>query len=165
MVDAEIIISKKIYIIREQKVMLDFDLAELYETETRRLNEAVKRNSSRFPEDFMFQLTKEESELLMSQFATSKKGGRIKQLYAFTELGVAMLSSVLNTEVAIQVNIQIMRTFQKLREILLSNKELNEKIEKLEGKYDGQFKVVFQALRRMLEEEQKPKEKLGFRTE
>lgn len=164
MTDADIIISKKIYIIRGQKVMLDFDLAELYVTETRRLNESVKRNKSRFPDDFMFQLTGEEKELLMSQFATSIKGGRTKDFYAFTELGIAMLSSILNTEVAIQVNIQIMRTFQKLRELLVSNQELKRKLEDLERTYEGRFKVIFKALRHMLDEPLKPKEKLGFRT-
>jgi|APGre2960657505_1045072.scaffolds.fasta_scaffold21616_1 hypothetical protein len=164
MTDADIIISKKIYIIRGQKVMLDFDLAELYVTETRRLNESVKRNKSRFPDDFMFQLTGEEKELLMSQFATSIKGGRTKDFYAFTELGIAMLSSILNTEVAIQVNIQIMRTFQKLRELLVSNQELKRKLEDLERTYEGRFKVIFKALKHMLDEPLKPKEKLGFRT-
>lgn len=144
--------------------MLDFDLAELYVTETRRLNESVKRNKSRFPDDFMFQLTGEEKELLMSQFATSIKGGRTKDFYAFTELGIAMLSSILNTEVAIQVNIQIMRTFQKLRELLVSNQELKRKLEDLERTYEGRFKVIFKALRHMLDEPLKPKEKLGFRT-
>jgi len=144
--------------------MLDFDLAELYVTETRRLNESVKRNKSRFPDDFMFQLTGEEKELLMSQFATSIKGGRTKDFYAFTELGIAMLSSILNTEVAIQVNIQIMRTFQKLRELLVSNQELKRKLEDLERTYEGRFKVIFKALKHMLDEPLKPKEKLGFRT-
>ena len=165
MTDTDIIISKKIYIIRGKKVMLDFDLAELYVTETRRLNESVKRNKSRFPDDFMFQLTGEEKELLMSQFATSIKGGRTKDFYAFTELGIAMLSSILNTEVAIQVNIQIMRTFQKLRELLVSNQELKRKLEDLERTYEGRFKVIFKALRHMLDEPLKPKEKLGFSTE
>ena len=169
MVDTEIIISKKIYIIRGQKVMLDFNLAELYGVPTKVLNQAIKRNMERFPEDFSFILSSEEGENLRSQFVTSSftvnYGGRRYKIRAFTELGIAMLSSVLNTEIAIQVNIQIMRTFQKLREILLSNKDLNDKIEKLEEKYDGQFKVVFQALRHMLEVDKKPKEKLGFRTE
>ncbi len=165
MTDTDIIISKKIYIIRGQKVMFDFDLAELYVTETRRLNESVKRNKSRFPDDFMFQLTGEEKELLMSQFATSIKGGRTKDFYAFTELGIAMLSSILNTEVAIQVNIQIMRTFQKLRELLVSNQELKRKLEDLERTYEGRFKVIFKALKHMFDEPLKPKEKVGFRTE
>ncbi len=168
MVDSDIIISKKIYFIRGQKVMLDFDLAELYGTKTMRLNEAVKRNSSRFPKDFMFSLTEKESFNLISQIAISsfksKYGGRRHKIRAFTELGIAMLSSVLNTEIAIQMNIQILRTFQKIRELLISNQELKKKLEDLEEKYDGQFEIVFQALRHMLEEEEKPKEKMGFRT-
>ncbi len=160
-------INNKIYIIRSQKVMLDYDLAELYEVETRRLNEAVRRNMTRFPLDFMFQLTKDENRNLKSQFATSsltEYGGRRKLPFAFTEQGVAMLSTVLNSERAINVNIQIMRIFSKLRELLLSHKDLQNKIEKLEQKYDGQFKIVFEALRQLIQEEEKPKEKLGFRT-
>ena len=169
MSDTDIIISKKIYIVRGQKVMLDFDLAILYQTQTKVLNQSVKRNAGRFPEDFSFFLTLEEEQNLKSQFVTSsfkaKHGGKRKQIRVFTELGIAMLSSVLNTEIAIQVNIKIMRTFQKLREMLVSHKELQEKIEKLEEKYDGQFEMVFKALRHMLEESEKPKEKMGFSTE
>ena len=122
------IIERRIYLIRGQKVMLDSDLTELYKVPTYRLNEAVRRNGKRFPEDFMFRLTKEETEILTSQFAMSNKGrgGRRTFPYAFTEQGVAMLSSVLNSERAIEVNIAIMRAFVKLREMLLSNEDLTE---------------------------------------
>ena len=128
-------IVNKIYIIRGQKVMLDRDLAEMYDVPTFRLNEAVKRNITRFPEDFMFQLTPEEANLSRSQIAILKKGkgSNIKYLpYAFTELGVAMLSSVLRSERAIQVNIQIIRVYTKMKQLLLDNKDLWLKIEKIE---------------------------------
>lgn len=167
MVDAGIIISQKIYIIRGVKVMLDFDLAELYGTETKRLNQAIKRNIFRFPPDFAFYLTDEEEGNLKSQFVTSSSmanyGGKRKKTRVFTELGIAMLSSVLNTEIAIQVNIQIMRTFQKLREMLISNQDLKRRLEEMEREYEGNFKVIFETLRHMFEEEQKPKEPIGFR--
>jgi hypothetical protein len=129
------IIERRIYLIRGQKVMLDSDLAELYQVPTKRLNEAVKRNFDRFPEDFMFQLTDQETDSLRSQFATSNvgRGGRRYPPYAFTELGVAMLSSVLNSERAVQMNILIMRAFVKLRELLATHKDLARKIEKLEA--------------------------------
>lgn len=128
------LVEQKIHIIRGQKVMLDKDLAELYDSETRLLNRSVQRNIERFPTDFMFQLSKEENESLISQFGISNKrrGGRRKPTYVFTELGVAMLSSVLNSERAVQVNIYIMRAFVKLREIMSTNKEVAEKITKLE---------------------------------
>ena len=118
------IVINKIYLLRKQKVMLDEDLAELYQVETKRLNEQVKRNIQRFPEDFMFQLTAQEFENLKSQFATSSWGGRRKLPFAFTEQGVAMLSSVLNSETAIRVNIQIIRVFTKMRELLLTHKDI-----------------------------------------
>ncbi len=158
------IIEQKIYLIRGQKVMLDSDLATLYGVPTSRLNEQVKRNKKRFPNDFMFQLSKEEFNSLMSQFATSKKGhgGRRKLPYAFTEQGVAMLSSVLNSDRAIQVNIQIMRTFIKLREILATHKDLQRKIEAMEKRYDDKFKIIFQAIRKMMMPENPPKRKIGF---
>ena len=132
------IIETKIVFIRGKKVMLDKNLAQLYGVETRALNQAVRRNIARFPEDFMFQLTKEEAEeLLRSQFVTLKRGQHYKYLpFAFTENGVAMLSSVLNSERAIKVNIQIMRTFTRLREMLMTHKDLKEKIEAMEKKYD-----------------------------
>jgi len=158
------VIESKILLIRGKKVMLDQSLAELYRVETRALNQAVKRNLPRFPEDFMFQLTKEEVEaLLRSQFVILKKGQHYKYLpYVFTENGVAMLSSVLNSERAIMVNIQIMRTFTRLREILSSHEELKQKLVQMEGKYDAQFKVVFEAIRALMAPPKKPKKKIGF---
>ncbi len=158
------IIETKILFLRGKKVMLDRDLAQLYKVETRVLNQAVRRNISRFPEDFMFQLTKEEAdELLRSQFVTLKRGQHYKYLpYAFTENGVAMLSSVLNSERAVQVNIQIMRTFTRLREMLMTHKDLKEKIEAMEKKYDYQFKIVFDAIKELLEPPVKAKKKIGF---
>lgn len=143
------IIQNMICFIRGEKVMLGQDLALLYGVKTKRLNEQVKRNIKRFPQDFMFQLTKVEYENLRSQFATSKegRGGRRYLPYVFTEQGVAMLSSVLNSERAISVNIEIMRTFVKIKQMISQHKDLWKKIEEMEKKYDGQFKVVFTALR------------------
>jgi hypothetical protein len=161
----EIIISK-IYLIREHKVMLDGDLAELYQVETRRLNEQVKRNIDRFPEDFMFQLTEKEWENLKSQNATSSWGGRRKKPYAFTEHGVLMLSSVLNSDRAIQVNIQIMRIYSKLRSMIMDHKDILLKLERLEGKvikHDENFKVVFDYLRELLNPKTEPVRKIGFK--
>jgi len=146
-------IEQSILVIRGQKVMLDRDLAALYGVPAKRLNEQVKRNLARFPEDFMFQLTPEEAAVLRSQFATLKKGtGKHRKYlpYVFTELGVAMLSTVLRSERAIEVNIAIMRAFVKLRELLSTHKDLARKIADLEKKYDGQFQVVFDALRRLM---------------
>ena len=147
--------------------MLDSDLAELYEVQTKVLNQAVKRNRDRFPEDFMFQLTKKEAESLRSQIVTSKegRGGRRTLPYAFTEQGVAMLSSVLNSKRAIEVNIVIMRAFVHLRQMMLSNEELNRKITTLERKYDENFKVVFAALRKLLSTPEKPRRQIGFMSE
>ncbi|HEY0655263.1 MAG TPA: ORF6N domain-containing protein [Chryseosolibacter sp.] len=164
-VSEEVVISK-IYRIRDQKVMLDEDLAELYQVETRRLNEQVKRNLERFPEDFMFQLTVEEWENLMSQFATSSWGGRRKLPYVFTEHGVLMLSSVLSSDRAIQVNIQIMRVYSKLREVLMTNKDILAKLEKLENKvtnHDQDIKIVFDYLRELLNPKTEPMRKIGFK--
>jgi hypothetical protein len=143
------VIERKIYLIRGQKVMLDNDLAKLYKVETRTLIQAVKRNTERFPLDFMFQLNNQEVISLRSQFVISKtgRGGRRYLPYVFTEQGVAMLSSVLNSDRAIEVNIQIMRAFVKLREMIASNKELAKRLDELESKYDEQFKVVFDAIR------------------
>ena len=152
-------IESKIYVIRNRKVMLDRDLAGLYEVGTKALNQAVRRNPERFPEDFMFQLTKEEAQNWMaqgsrSQIVTLKKGQNLKYLpYAFTEQGVAMLSSVLNSRVAILVNIQIIRIFVKLKEAALSYKDISLKMELLEKKYDQQFHVVFKALRLLLDKQ------------
>lgn len=137
------IIEKKILLINGQKVMLDSDLAELYGVETKMLLRAVKRNSERFPADFMVQLTKEEFDNLKYHFGTSRWGGRRYRPYTFTENGIAMLSSVLNSKRAIQVNIQIMRTFTKLREMIASHKDLVKRLNELEKKYDGQFQIVY----------------------
>jgi hypothetical protein len=144
----EQIIEKMIYLIRDQKVMLDKDLAELYEVETKVLNQAVKRNISRFPNDFMFQLTNEEGDSLRSQIVTSKvgKGGRRYLPYVFTENGVAMLSSVLNSEKAIQINVSIMRIFTRLRSFLMLEKDLSDRVTKLEQGTNQMFKVVFERL-------------------
>lgn len=158
------IIERKIYLIRGHKVMLDRDLAELYQVPTRRLNEQVKRNLTRFPADFMFQLSDEEAENLRSQFATSSTshGGRRYLPYVFTEQGVAMLSSVLNSERAVQVNIAIMRTFVKLRQMLASNAELARKLAAMEKKYDSQFRMVFDAIRELMRPPEPKKQKIGF---
>jgi len=158
------IIEKKIYLIRGHKVMLDRDLAELYQVPTRRLNEQVKRNLTRFPADFMFQLSDEEAENLRSQFATSSTshGGRRYLPYVFTEQGVAMLSSVLNSERAVQVNIAMMRTFVKLRQMLASNAELARKLAAIEKKYDSQFRMVFDAIRELMRPPEPKKRKIGF---
>lgn len=144
----ELIIEKMIYVIRDHKVMLDSDLAELYEVDTKVLNQAVKRNISRFPLDFMFQLTSEECDSLRSQIVTSKvgRGGRRYLPYVFTENGVAMLSSVLSSEKAIQINVSIMRIFTRLRSFLLLEKDLSERVTKLEHGTNQMFKVVFERL-------------------
>ncbi len=177
--DSELIpqeaIQSKILFLRGKKVMLDKDLAILYEVETKVLNQAVKRNITRFPDDFMFQLTKEEMENLRSQIVTSKKGGQRYLPYAFTELGVAMLSSILNSEKAIHINIQIMRTFTKMREMLINYQEIKQKIDDMERKYDHQFKVngylfeeVFEeikAINKLLEPPEKPEKKIGFQND
>ena len=161
------LIERKIYLIRNKKVMLDSDLAKLYDVETKVLNQAVKRNIARFPKDFMFRLNKEEAlELSRSQIVTLKRGQNIKYLpHVFTENGVAMLSSVLNSEMAIQVNIQIMRTFTKIREMLSSHKDLKRKIEEMEKKYDSQFKIVFNAIKELMTPPEKQVRKIGFKTE
>lgn len=181
-IPSERVISK-IFLIRGKKVMLDKDLAPLYGVETKVLNQAVKRNIKRFPMDFMFRLNKQEAEIWQaeiiysnlksqimtlgprSQFVTLKKskGQHIKYMpYVFTEQGVAMLSSVLRNERAIQVNIQIMRTFTNLREMLTTNKELREKIEKLERKYDQNFRIIFETIQSFIKEKVKSQNKIGF---
>ena len=156
------VIENKIFLVRGKKVMFDRDLAVLYGVETKFLNRAVKRNIERFPEDFMFQLSKEELASLRFHFGTSTRGGRRYLPYAFTENGVAMLSSVLNSERAIHVNIQIMRTFTKLREMLASNKELAKRLDEMEKKYDSQFKGVFYAIRQLMVAPEPKKKKIGF---
>jgi len=143
--------------------MLDADLAKLYGVSTKRLNEAIRRNAARFPEDFMFQMNEEEADNLRSQFATSKSwGGRRYLPYVFTEQGVAMLSSVLNSEQAIQVNIAIMRAFVRMRQLLVSHEELARTVDALEKKYDAQFRVVFDAIRALMEPTKPPRRRIGF---
>lgn len=159
-------IHHKIYTLRGKQVMLDFDLAELYQVETRRLNEQVKRNGERFPDDFMFQLNEKEFENLMSQFATSsleEHGGRRKLPYAFTENGVYMLSAVLKSSIAIDVSIEIMRTFTKLREFTLHYNALGKQLIELERKNDKKFKEIFKILDTLVFETKKTDEKvMGF---
>lgn len=162
------VIMSKIFFIREQKVMIDSDLAELYEVETRRLNEQVKRNISRFPEDFMFQLSETEYENLKSQFATSSWGGRRKPPNVFTEHGVLMLSSVLNSDKAIMVNIQIMRIFTKIREMLTDNLSIKLEIEEIKKKLANQDKnieLVFTYLDELIEKHEKPtpRNQIGYK--
>jgi hypothetical protein len=158
-------IEKKILLVRGYKVILDRDLAELYGVETRVLKQAVRRNIKRFPEDFMLVLSKEEFHNWRSQFVTSDSPDKMGLRYppmAFTEQGVAMLSSVLNSEQAVQVNILIMRAFVRLREMIASHRELAGKLEELEKKYDDQFKVVFDAIRHLMIPPDKPKRQIGF---
>ena len=158
-------IERRILLIRGQRVMLSGDLAQLYEVAPKVLIQAVKRNSRRFPADFMFQLTKEENENLKSQFVTSSWGrARRATPYAFTEQGVAMLSSVLHSERAVQVHIAMMRAFIKLREMLSSHRDLARRLNEMERKYDSQFKVVFDAIRGLMKPPEKPPRKIGFRT-
>ena len=177
--------ERRILLLRGKKVMLDFDLAELYGVETKALNQAVKRNRERFPEDFAFQLTLEEVDALRLQIETSKqrvaepqedepnrsqfvtgsqkhRDARYRP-YAFTEQGVAMLSSVLRSSRAVQVNIAIMRAFVRLRELLLTNADLARKLEAMEKKYDSQFKVVFDALRQLMTPPDPPRRRIGFK--
>ncbi len=179
-------IQQKIYEIRGQKIMLDFDLAELYEVQTKRLNEQVKRNITRFPYDFMFQLTQQEWNLIRSQNATASDGDKIIQSqnatasqmkrnvsalpYAFTEQGVAMLSGILKSEIAINVNIAIMRAFVFMRQYAISHKDLTEKLNELEIKYDKQFGDVYQALNFLikkdkLQSDQENRKRIGFKRE
>lgn len=160
------VIENKIYLIRGQKVMLDKDLAVLYCVKPIRLREQVKRNIRRFPEDFMFQLNENEIDIMVSQNAIpSRKHLGGYQPYVFTEQGVAMLATVLNSERAIQVNIAIMRAFVKLREMIASHKDLARKLNEMENKYDAQFKVVFDAIRQLMAPPEKHKRKIGFLSE
>jgi hypothetical protein len=159
-------IERVIVVLRGHKVILDGDLAALYGVTPKRLNEQVRRNHERFPSDFMFQLTHQESENLRSQIATSSTwGGRRYQPHAFTEQGVAMLSSVLRSPRAVQVNIEIMRAFVRLRQILQSNSELARKLAALEKKYDAQFRVVFDAIRELMSPPPPTKRRIGFGTD
>ncbi len=158
-------IQNKIYLIRNQKVMLDKDLAGLYQITTGNLNKAVKRNIERFPDDFMFRLTKEETESLIFQIGTSKRGGSRHLPFVFTEQGVAMLSSVLNSQRAIQVNIQIMRTFINLRKLMLDTSKIQKQLQTLFEKtetHDKQFQVVFNAIKELITIKEKPKRPMGF---
>ena len=159
-------IEKAIYLIRGEKVMLDSDLASLYGVTTARFNQQVSRNIERFPEDFMFQLTNEEFKGLMLQIATSKKGrgGRRKLPLVFTEHGAIMAVNVLNSERAVQASVQVVRAFVRLRQMLVSNTELAHKLEALEGKYDRQFKVVFDAIRQLMSPPLPGRKQIGFRS-
>jgi hypothetical protein len=157
------IIEKHILALRGLKVMLDRDLAQLYGVDTRTLNQAVRRNIDRFPGDFMFSLTRDEI-MNLSQFVTSSTIKHAPNVFAFTEQGIAMLSSVLKSKRAIAVNIEIMRAFVKLREMVASHKELAKKLQELEKKYDAQFKVVFDAIHALLEPPKKPRRRIGFET-
>jgi len=165
-------VINKIYLIRNERVMLDSDLAELYGVETKRLNEQVKRNMDRFPEDFMFQLTEIEFENLKSQIATSSWGGRRTLPYAFTEHGVLMLSSVLNSDLAIKVNIQIVRVYTKIRNMLATHKDLLLKFEQFETRladHDNKIMLIFEYLKQLekakqQELEQKERPRIGFKS-
>jgi hypothetical protein len=157
-------ITNRIYLVRNMKVMLDRDLAELYGVETRVLKQAVRRNINRFPDDFMFSLTNQEVRNLTSQIVTSGWGGTRYPPMAFTEQGVAMLSSVLKSDRAIKVNIAIMRAFVSMRRMLATHEDLRRKIEEMESKYDEQFQVVFEAFRQLLTEDEKPKKKIVARS-
>jgi len=157
------VIERKIYLIRGEKVMLSSDLAQLYGVEPKVLIQAVKRNIERLPEDFMFQLTNQEFINLKSQFVTSSWGGiRRANPYAFTEQGVAMLSSVLRSKQAVHVNIAIMRAFVKLREMIATNKELAKRLDAIEKKYDAKFKVVFDAIRQLMSSPESKRRRIGF---
>ena len=166
---SEEVIQSKICLIRGKKVMLDRDLARLYGVQTKVLNQAVTRNLRRFPPDFMYQLTKREVAILKSQIVTSRWGGVRKPPFAFTENGVAMLSSVLNSKRAIEMNIQIMRIFTRLREILASHEDLRRKIETVEKnfsagfkKHEQQIQTIFMAIKKILEPPPRPKRRIGF---
>lgn len=163
-------IQSKIYEIRNQKVMLDFDLAQLYEVETKALNQAVKRNSDRFPDDFMFRLTLDEWQSMRSQFVTASQSKRNVNItpYSFTEQGVSMLSSVLKSKKAVQVNISIMRVFVAVKQLILGNTELSKKLEALESKYNKQFSDVYEALNYLMDikkadEKIKKRTKIGYK--
>lgn len=157
-------IERKIYIIRGERVMLDSDLAEIYGIKTFNFNKAVKRNMNRFPADFMFQLTAEENEALKFQSGISKtgRGGRRYLPYVFTEHGAIMAANILNSDTAVEASVQVVRAFVKLRQMLASNAELAKKVEALEKKYDAQFKVVFDAIKKLMLPPEKPKAGIGF---
>jgi hypothetical protein len=171
MTDSQAIVASdriecRILVIRSHKVMLDADLAELYGVETKALTRAVRRNRERFPADFMFQLNIEEFAILRRQFGTSSQwGGRRYSPLAFTEQGVAMLSSVLHSKRAVLVNVEIMRTFVRLRQILAAHADLQHRLDELEDKYDAKFKLVFEAIRQLMEPPEKPRKPIGFSAE
>jgi hypothetical protein len=160
-------IEQLIYHIRDQKVMLDSDLARIYGITTGRLNEAIRRNIDRFPHDFMIQLTVEEWEALISQIAISKKGrgGRRTPPYAFTEHGAVMIASVLNTPIAVQASIHVVRAFIQLRRLMTSYEDLSKRLDQLEGKYDEQFSLVFKAIRELMKPPDPNRRKMGFSIE
>ena len=164
----ETLIENKIFVIREQKIMLDLDLAEMYDVATKVLKQAVRRNIDRFPEDFMFELSTDEVESLSrSQFVTLKRGQNIKyRPFAFTEHGVLMLSSVLRSDRAVQVNIQIMRVYSKMKELLLMNKDILMKLEKLEknsDKHDKEIKLIFDSIKRLIAQPIERTQRIGFK--
>ena len=161
------IITNKIYLIREQKVMLDRDLAELYGVETKRLKEQVRRNINRFPESFMFELTSEEHKTLRSQFATLKRGRHSKYPpFVFTEYGILMLSSVLNSELAIKMSVQIIETFVQLRKLANNYEEIMNKINQMESHNNEQFSEIYEVLQNLLSKpEEKPRTKIGYKKE
>jgi len=152
-----------IYLVRKQRVMLDCDLARLYGVRTKELNKAVKRNAARFPKDFAFRLAQDEARNLRFQSGTSSWGGRRYLPFVFTEQGVAMLSSVLKSRRAIQVNVEIMRAFVRLRRLLVSNKELARRLDELERRHEGKFQVVFDAIRDLIGAEERSKPRIGFK--
>jgi hypothetical protein len=158
----ERVIQSKIFLIRGKNVMLDKDLAELYDVETEHLKRQVRRSKDRFPDDFLLLLTRKEVRNLIHHFGGSSWGGTRKLPFAFTEHGILMLSSVLNSKRAIRVNVQIMRIFTRFRKMLSSHQELRKKIEELEAKYDYQFRAVFKAIKRLIEPPHKPKKRIGF---
>ena len=162
------VIVNKIHYIRDEKVMLDRDLAELYSVLTKNLNKAVSRNRARFPADFMFQLTKKEYDSLRFQIGTVKRGSHSKYLpYVFTEQGVAMLSSVLNSDRAIQVNIQIIRVYTKMRKLLLTHKDILLKLEQLErktGSHDEKIKLIFEYIKQLVQKKNEPRKRIGYKT-
>lgn len=155
-------VEQRILLIRGEKVIIDADLAELYGVTTKRLNEQVKRNINRFPEDFMFQLTAIEVEAMRSQIATASKRNIRFLLYVFTEHGALMAANVLNSERAVEASVQVVRAFVKLRQLLASSAELARKVEALEQKYDSNFKVVFDAIKKLMTPSVLPKSKIGF---
>ena len=158
----EVIISR-IYTLRHQKVMFDFDLAEMYGIETKRLKHAVRRNIERFPEDFMFELTMEEFQNLRTQIASSSWGGSRYPPFAFTEHGAVMLASILNSETAVKASIFVVRTFIKLRQLISGYHELTERMDGLEEKYDSQFQQVIHALEGLAEKKKEPRKLIGFK--